>query len=145
MTAPTLASVSLLCVSCFPATLLARQPPPIIDMHMHADLPPYEVPPGAPALCRPDPCRGDGHAAASDAETLEATLAMMERYNIVRAFLSGVDLETVQRWRAAAPDRLIAAPFVLHPGRPDPETREQRRDILYNNVVRFLGLEEEIS
>jgi predicted TIM-barrel fold metal-dependent hydrolase len=46
----------------------------------------------------------------------------MDRYNIVKAFLSGVDPAIVEQWRAAAPDRFIAAPFILQPGRPDPET-----------------------
>ena len=45
----------------------------------------------------------------------------MDRYNIVKAFLSGVDPAIVQQWVAAAPDRFIAAPFILQPGRPDPE------------------------
>jgi uncharacterized protein len=102
-----------------PATLLAQGRPPIIDMHMHADLPPYDVPAGAPALCRPDPCEGHGHAAASHADTMEKTLAAMDRHNIVRAFLSGVDRAIVRRWVEAAPGRFLAAPFILHPGKPD--------------------------
>jgi hypothetical protein len=117
----TVVSVFLVCASHFPATLVAQRRPPIIDMHMHADLPPHDVPPGAPALCRPEPCRGDGHATADHAETLKKTLDMMERYNIVRAFVSGLDLGVVQQWVAAAPGRFIAAPFILQPGRPDPE------------------------
>jgi len=46
----------------------------------------------------------------------------MDRYNIVKAFLSGVDPAVVQQWVAAAPDRFIAAPFILQPGKPDLET-----------------------
>jgi uncharacterized protein len=117
----TVVSVFLVCASHFPATLVAQRRPPIIDMHMHADLPPHDVPPGAPAPCRPEPCRGDGHATADHAETLKKTLDMMERYNIVRAFVSGLDLGVVQQWVAAAPGRFIAAPFILQLGRPDPE------------------------
>ena len=105
-----------------PATLLAQARPPIIDMHLHADLPPGEVPAGAPALCRPEPCQGTGGATADSRETLEKTLQMMDRHNIVKAFLSGVDPATVQRWVAAAPGRFIAAPFILQPGQPAPET-----------------------
>jgi uncharacterized protein len=119
------ASMALACVCQAPATLLAQGRPPIIDMHLHADLPPHDVAPGMPALCRPEPCQGTGRATASHAETLEKTLEAMDRYNIVKAFLSGVDPAVVQQWVAAAPDRFIAAPFILQPGKPDPETLRQ--------------------
>jgi predicted TIM-barrel fold metal-dependent hydrolase len=46
----------------------------------------------------------------------------MDRYNIVKAFLSGMDPAIVQQWVAAAPNRFIAAPFILQPGKPDIET-----------------------
>lgn len=110
---------SLLAVLLAAAPLSAGERPPIIDMHMHADLPPHGVPPGAPALCRPEPCEGDG-GATTDEETLERTLEIMDRYNIVKAFLSGVDPAVVRRWVDAAPGRFLAAPFILHPGEPDP-------------------------
>jgi len=102
-------------------TLPAQKRPPIIDMHLHADLPPHDVPPGAPALCRPEPCKGAGQATANHAETLKKTLGEMDRHNIVKAFLSGVDPAIVHQWVAAAPDRFIPAPFILQPGRPDPQ------------------------
>ena len=81
----------------------SRQRLPIIDMHMHTGLP-HEVPAGVPSLCRPEPCEGDGHAVIS-AELMEKTLAAMDRYNITKAFLSGVDLSAVREWTAADPDR----------------------------------------
>lgn len=87
-------------------------------MHVHADLPPEHVPGGAPAYCRPEPCEGQGGAANGDADTMKRTLEQMNRYNVVKAFVSGRDLETLDRWVAAAPDRVIAAPFILEPGRP---------------------------
>jgi hypothetical protein len=90
-------------------------------MHLHADLPPHDVPPGAPALCRPEPCNGAGQATANHAETLKKTLDEMDRHNIVKAFLSGVDPAIVHQWVAAAPDRFVPAPFILQPGRPDPQ------------------------
>lgn len=120
MQARTVVSVFLICMTHFPAPLLAQERAPIIDMHLHADLPPYEVPAGAPALCRPEPCRGGGQATANHAETLEKTLEAMERYNIVKAFLSGVDLQLVHEWEAAAPGRFIASPFIVEVGRPGP-------------------------
>ncbi len=114
-------SVLFICVSQLTAPLLAQERPPIIDMHMHADLPPYDVLAGAPAPCRPEPCRGEGQATANHAQTLEKTLEAMERYNIVKGFLSGIDLEIVQEWVEAAPGRFIASPFILQVGRPDAE------------------------
>ena len=116
-----LASMAAVGVCRVPATLLAQARPPIIDMHLHADLPPHDVPPGTPALCRPEPCQGTGHATTNHAETLRKSLEAMDRYNIVKAFLSGVDPAIVQQWVAAAPNRFIAAPFILQPGTPELE------------------------
>lgn len=49
----------------------------------------------------------------------------MDRYNVVKAFLSGRDLQVVQAWKKAAPNRFIAAPFILEPGQPSLETLAQ--------------------
>lgn len=94
---------------------------PIIDMHLHADLPPHEIPAGAPSLCRPEPCEGEGHATTDHDETLRKTLAIMGRYNIVRAHLSGIDPLIVAKWVEAAPERFITAPFIFQPGKPAAE------------------------
>jgi len=112
-------AIIFLIFCCSPVTLLGQERPPIIDMHLHAHLP--EVPTGVPALCRPEPCGGDGRATATSAETLQKTLEMMERYNIVKGFLSG-SLETTYEWVAAAPERFIASAFIIEAGRPSPET-----------------------
>lgn len=93
---------------------------PIIDMHMHTGLP-HKVPAGTPALCRPAPCEGDGHATVNSAELLAKTLAVMDQYNIVKGFLSGVDLAAVQAWAKAAPERFIASPFILKAGKSELE------------------------
>ena len=114
-----LALSALLLSSARQQPLLAQERPPIIDMHLHADLPPHDIPAGAPALCRPEPCRGQGGATSGPAETLQKTLEAMDRYNIVKGFVSGLDLDTVQKWVAADPDRFIAAPFILRPGQQD--------------------------
>ena len=55
----------------------------------------------------------------------------MERYNIVKAIVSG-PLEVVEAWRTAAPDRILASPNFGRPqvdfyGRPLPEIEELRR------------------
>jgi len=92
--------------------------PPIIDMHMHTGLF-HEVPAGAPAICRPEPCQGEGRSTANPAENLKKTLEQMDHYNIVKGFLSGVDLSVVGQWVNAAPGRFIASPFILKPGSSD--------------------------
>ena len=61
-------------VATIPAEIAAQERLPIIDMHMHADLPPHPVPAGAAGICRPSPCEGDGRATASHAQTLAETL-----------------------------------------------------------------------
>jgi hypothetical protein len=116
--------LSLLVYTPAPFPAQERSRPPIIDMHLHADLPPEEVPAGAPSICRPDPCRGEGGATSGDAETLERTLEAMKRYNIVNGFVSGLDLDVVQKWVKAAPDRVIGSPFIL---KPDPHDLKQLR------------------
>lgn len=98
---------------------------PVIDMHLHADLPPHEVPAGAPSFCRPEPCKGQGGATASHQETLKKTLEIMDRYNIVKAHLSGVDPGNIAKWVEAAPDRFIAAPFIFQPGQPGADALRQ--------------------
>jgi hypothetical protein len=92
--------------------LKVQKRPPIIDMHMHTGLP-HEVPAGTPALCRPEPCKGDGQATVNPTELMQKTLEAMDRYNIVKGFLSGVDLSAVMMWTKAAPGRFIASPFIL--------------------------------
>jgi hypothetical protein len=74
MKALLVAGVCLFSLTQLPAGLIAQERPPIIDMHLHADLPSYEIPAGAPALCRPEPCQGEGQATASHDETFEQTL-----------------------------------------------------------------------
>lgn len=49
----------------------------------------------------------------------------MEQYNIVRAFLSGVDLSAVQEWAKDNPERFIAAPFILEPTKTNLEKLKQ--------------------
>ena len=106
-----------LCIIMFSGQLSAQDRLPIIDMHLHADLPPHDVPAGAPAICRPEPCTGEGRATANHAETLQRTLEIMKRHNIVKAFLSGVDPNIVRQWVEADPGRFIPSPFILKPDR----------------------------
>lgn len=100
--------------------------PPIIDMHLHADLPPHHIEAGQPSLCRPEPCEGQSQATANHDETLKQTLEIMDRYNIVKAHLSGLDPKVITKWVAAAPDRFISAPFIFKPGQPKAEDLRQK-------------------
>jgi len=89
--------------------------PPIIDMHMHALSADFYGPPG-----QPNPATGKPSAATTDEAILRASLAAAERYNIVRAVVSG-PLEQVARWKAAAPDRFIASVAIGIGPMPTPE------------------------
>ncbi len=77
---------------------------PIIDMHVHAyslsadlDLDFSWLPEGV-------------EAPASTEELMAETLAQLERFNIVKAWTSGPNIDLVLRWKAAAPDMILGAP-----------------------------------
>ena len=101
----------------------AIQQPPIIDVHLHAYLPAdWKGPSPNPVTGKPGPATADEH--------MRQTLAVMERYNIVKAIVSG-PLEVVEQWRTAAPGRILASPLFGRPdmdyGRPLPQMAELRR------------------
>lgn len=100
--------------------LFGQERPPVIDMHMHIGAP-LDLPAGAPAPCLPHPCKRQGKATANSSENLEKTLEAMDRYNIVKGFLSGLDLNKVKEWAEAAPDRFILSPFIHDPEKADPD------------------------
>ena len=106
--------------------LFGQERLPIIDMHLHADLPPHEVHAGEPSICRPEPCEGESRATANHDETLTKTLEIMDRYNIVKAFLSGLDPRIIAKWVEAAPDRFITGRFIFQPGQPKAEDLRQK-------------------
>jgi predicted TIM-barrel fold metal-dependent hydrolase len=49
----------------------------------------------------------------------------MDRYNIVKGFLSDVDLSELQKWSKAAPGRFIISPFILDPAKTAPDDLRQ--------------------
>lgn len=100
-----------------------RPRPPIIDMHMHAH-PANRF--GKVGL--PNPVTGKPSAATTDEALLQAALVAMRRYNIVKAFASSF-LESVERWRAAAPDRIVGG-AQIDVGIPIPGVERLRRDFL---------------
>lgn len=103
-----------------PRDARAQAREPIIDMHMHTHHPAF-IPAGAPSICRPAPCQGKGAATTLERESLRRTLEQMDRYNIVKGFVSGPDLEELERWSAAAPGRFVRGVFVMEPGTPSAE------------------------
>ena len=107
-----------------PVSLFGQERSPIIDMHMHIGAP-LDLPAGAPAPCLPYPCIRKGKATGSPTENLKKTLEAMDHYNIVRGFLSDIDLNELQEWDAAAPGRFILSPFILEPTQAEPNALRQ--------------------
>jgi predicted TIM-barrel fold metal-dependent hydrolase len=101
--------------------VFSQERQPIIDMHMHIGAP-LDLPAGAPAPCLPQPCIRQGHASANSADNLKKTLEVMDRYNIVKGFLSDLDTGDLREWAKAAPGRFIISPFILDPSKaPSPD------------------------
>jgi hypothetical protein len=82
--------------------------PPIIDVHLHT----YNAAIGAHQPS--NPATGQ-HGPASPSEHMRATLAAMEKYNIVAAIVSG-PLDAVDEWHRAAPTRILGSPLFGKPG-----------------------------
>jgi hypothetical protein len=85
------------------------QRPPIIDMHIHAFSWDHQGNPPPP-----NPMTGEVPAARTDKEAMEASLAELRRYNIVRAVAGGRP-EHVSRWHAADPERIIGGTMMPLP------------------------------
>ncbi len=101
---PLLPLVLLLCASAtlaFPQQSATPQRQPIIDMHIHAFGWDHQGNPPPP-----NPLTGKVPPARTDKEAMEASLAELRRYNVVRAVAGGRP-DHVARWRAADPERII--------------------------------------
>lgn len=114
------------CVMLFAAVVDAGEPPPVIDVHLHA-LPADAQGPPPLAMCTPavfperdpaedyvsafigvmkkPPCTDPVWSPETDEELLAQTLEIMERRNVI-GVLSGTP-ELVAAWRQAAPGRFI--------------------------------------
>lgn len=113
-----------------------RPAPPIIDMHLHAfGFDEFGNPPP------PNEITGKPPTARTDKEAMEAVLAAMKRYNIVKAVASG-PLEDVLRWREAAPDRIIGGAYA-GPRNDLPEVSVLRKEFVAGRlgVMGELGLQ----
>ena len=86
---------------------------PIIDVHMHVyakdERWTHRV---------PNPVTGQPMTATNEQAHMQATLAEMKRYNVVKAVVSN-DYQTVMRWKAASPDHIIPSYGFNDPSLPD--------------------------
>jgi len=77
--------------------------PPIIDVHMHVyakdERWTHKV---------PNPVTGQPLSANTEQTHMQATLAEMKKYNIVKAVVSN-EYEVSLRWKAASPDRILVS------------------------------------
>jgi len=97
------------------------QPLPIIDMHIHAFSWNHQGNPPPP-----NPVTGRVPTARTDNEVMEASLAELRRYNVVRA-VAGGPREHVLRWLAAEPKRIIGG-TMMGPRFPLPDVSVLRED-----------------
>ena len=100
---------------------VSEERPPIIDMHMHA----Y---PAEGLFSGANPVTGEPSAAQTDEAIMQATIEAMDRFNIVKAIVSG-PLDLVQRWKSVAPSRILASPHFPHFA-PAPDLQLLRREYL---------------
>lgn len=118
--------VLLLCASAnhaFPQQALTPQRPPIIDMHIHAFSWDHQGNPPPP-----NPLTGKVPPARTDKEAMEASLAELRRYNVVRAVAGGRP-DHVSRWRASDPERIIGGTMM-----PLPEVSVLRKEFLASRL-----------
>jgi uncharacterized protein len=90
---------------------LSQQPsgsqrPPIIDMHLHAFSWDHQ---GNPPPS--NPITGKVPSARTDKEAMDASLAELRRYNVIKA-VAGGRLVQVSQWRANDPDRIIGGTMI---------------------------------
>ena len=94
---------------------------PIIDMHIHAFSWDHQGNPPPP-----NPVTGKVPTARTNKEAMEASLAELKRYNVVRA-VAGGPREHVLRWLAADPGRIIGG-TMMGPRFPLPDMNVLRED-----------------
>jgi predicted TIM-barrel fold metal-dependent hydrolase len=119
------------------AAAVARERPPIIDMHLHAH--PLADYGGGPSVCMSDEpmefhapgwgqpitvesimtCKSPVKPAASDEAVMRESLGLVDDYNIT-AITSG-SLETVERWKKHLPRRVVPAISFLTDEKRSPE------------------------
>src|SRR5688572_17510290 len=93
-------------------------PQPIIDMHMHVYAADERW-----AHKVPNPINNQPMVATTEQAHMEATMAQMDRYNVVKAVISGneTDYDAALRWKAKAPGRFIVSYGFDNPAKADLE------------------------
>ena len=104
--------LALLIVS---ATGAVAQRGPVIDVHLHAYT---EVPPGMRAEWADRPDARALVAPANADEHMRATIAEMDRYNVVLGVVSGPE-PSIRAWHEAAPGRFVGGAFLGDDGLPE--------------------------
>ena len=89
--------------SAAPAQTSQQNRPPVIDVHVHAYAKDERW-----TNKTPNPVTGQAMIATTEEAHMRASLAEMKKYNIVKAFVSN-DYQAILRWKAAAPDRIVAS------------------------------------
>jgi uncharacterized protein len=108
----------------YPQQAPAPPRPPIIDMHIHAFSWDHQGDPPPPS-----PVTGHVPTARTDKEAMEASLAELRRYNVVRAVAGGRP-EHVSRWRAADPERILGGTMM-----PLPDISALRKDFIAGQLA----------
>lgn len=124
--------------------LADQQPPPIIDMHLHAKAADEFGPPPR-RLCVPvavygviDPrCPDPFISPLTDELMIEQTTTILKRHNIV-GVLSGYNLEVVHRFQKVSPDRFIPA-YEFNLDRKDKLSPKELRIQIKAGALKVLG------
>src|SRR5262245_30626416 len=122
----TLALLVAFFLPCICAAQTLEKRKPVIDVHMHAY--PASFAEGVERWVETNremfrlPVFDTVHAAKTDAAVLEGTLMAMERYNVVRAVVSGPLLKSYMQ---AAPKRVIPSLDFIEPKLTLDSVREQ--------------------
>jgi predicted TIM-barrel fold metal-dependent hydrolase len=102
--------------SLLPSKAYSGEPPPIIDMHMHAFTKMPRIADGSPLPfpLYPKP-KGRIVTWTDDEDILRLTLEAMKKYNIILAVVSGYDLKDVYKWKDAAPNSFLSGQIIKDP------------------------------
>ena len=123
----------LLLCTCL-ATEAVAQRGPVIDVHLHSYT---AVPPGMSADWADRPEARALLSPVSAEEHMRATLAEMDRYNVVLAVVSGSEA-SLRAWHEAAPGRFIGGGFLGDDGLPE-HSVDALRALVEEGVVGVLG------
>lgn len=107
---------------------------PVIDVHLHSYM---EVPPGLRADWADRAEARALTAPASAEEHMQATLAEMDRYNVVLGVVSGPEV-SIRAWHEAAPGRFIGGAFLGDDGLPE-HSVDSLRALVEEGIVGVLG------